>query len=33
MAREMGVKSLEVRSNYQVVVRYIKGEYEAFGEK
>lgn len=29
MAREMGVKSLEIISDSHVVVRHIKGEYEA----
>lgn len=29
MAREMGVKNLEVRSDSQVVIRHVKGEYEA----
>lgn len=33
MAREMGAKILEVRSDSQVVIGHIKGEYEARGEK
>jgi ribonuclease HI len=30
---EMGTKSVEVRSNSQVIVGHIKGEFEAKGEK
>jgi ribonuclease HI len=30
---EMGAKSIEVRSNSQVIVGHIKGEFEAKGEK
>lgn len=33
MAQEMGLKSLEIMSDSQVVVRHIKGEYEARGDK
>ena len=33
MAWEMGVKSQEVKSDSQVVVGHIKGEYEAQGKK
>lgn len=33
MAREMGVKNLEVKSDSQVVVKHIKGEYKAQGDK
>ena len=33
MAREMGVKNLEVRSDSQVVVGHVWGEYEARGDK
>ena len=33
MAQEIGVKNLEVRSDSQVVVGQIKGEYESRGDK
>lgn len=33
MAREMGVKNLEVKSDSQMVIEHIKGEYEARGDK
>lgn len=33
LAREVGAKNLEVRSNTQVVVGHFQGEYEARGRK
>ena len=33
IAREMGLKNLEVKSGSQVVVKHVKGEYVARGEK
>ena len=33
LALEMGVRNLEIKSDSQVVVGHVKGEYEARGEK
>jgi ribonuclease HI len=33
LAQEMGTKCVEVRSNSQVIIGHIKGEYETKGEK